>query len=67
MDTITKSNNHLHANGNSYLWFALFGAKTKWKKLVACEWTRLRVVSSVWSRNEVEHGCCTMDTFTDGS
>ena len=41
--------NLLHANGHGYASFALFGAETKWKKLVTCEWTQLGMVHSVWS------------------
>ena len=43
----------LRVNGLRYALFPLFRAETKWNKLVACEWTPLRVVHTVWSGNEL--------------
>ena len=57
----------LHANRHG-TWFALFGAETKWKNFVACKWTRLCLVPSVWGWNEVEQACCMRtDAVTHGS
>ena len=65
MDTITRGFNCfelkrsatslLHANGHRYAWFALLRAELKWNKLVACEWTLLRVRHNVLIRTNLSH------------
>ena len=58
----------LQTNEHCYAWFTLFGAETKWKKFVTCEWTTLHVGRPVWSSNEVQlANCMGMDTVMLGS
>jgi len=78
MDTVTRGSHCselkrsgttlYHANEHRYAWFWLFGVETKWNKLVACEWTPLRVVPTVWSWNKVEKASyMRMNTVWPGS
>ena len=45
----------LHENGHCYMRFQMFGDETKWKKLVACEWTPLRVGHADWIGTNLSH------------